>query len=82
MNFIVGWIMRLCELRDAIARGQATGAMLIPNFISSLRARFNDERDDEGDTTRAEYALIVAVLAVVVIAAYRAFGGGNPGSPM
>jgi Flp pilus assembly pilin Flp len=76
MNLIVIWIMRLCELRDAIARGQIAGSQLIPNFLSSLRIR--REGDDElGDTTRAEYALIVVILAVIVVAGYHALSSGG-----
>ncbi len=81
MNLIVIWIMRLCELRDAIARGQIAGSQLIPNFLSSLRVR--REGDDElGDTTRAEYALLVVILAIVLFVGYHTLSSGGLFSPM
>ena len=46
MNFIAVWYIRICELRDALARGEASGATLVPNFLSALYVRalgFNKE---------------------------------------
>ncbi len=82
LNLIMNWIMRVYELRDAIARGQVAGSMLIPNFLSSLQVQKQEDDQDLNDTSRAEYALLVVILAVIVIAGYRALGGSNLGLPM
>ncbi len=80
MDFIASWIIRLCELRDAIVQGQTTRFTLIPNFLSALQMRVREfhSNNDEGHTM-AEYALAVAALAVAAFAAYHTTAGSGDG---
>ena len=80
MDFIACWIIRLCELRDAIAQGQVTGFTLIPNFLSALQAKLSDfHSQPEQDHSITEYALAVAALAVAAFAAYYTAGASPDG---
>jgi hypothetical protein len=75
MDFIAGWILRLCELRDAIVQGQTTGFTLIPNFLTALWTRTHDfdGAPDPGHTL-TEYAVAVAALAIAALVAFHTTG--------
>jgi hypothetical protein len=81
MDFIAGWIIRLCELRDAIAQSQVTGFTLIPNFLSALQARVRDVNiEGDHDYTMAEYAIAVVALVLAAFAAYYSTGNNIDGA--
>ena len=48
MDFIASWYIRICELRDALARGQGLGSELIPDFLSVMYLRVCDFRKGFG----------------------------------
>jgi hypothetical protein len=67
MNLIASWYFRICELRNALAGGEA--ATLVPDFLSVLYLRAREfHKGFAKGRTMTEYALILSAVAVVVFA--------------
>ncbi len=80
MNFIAIWYIRICEFRDALAGSQMTGSTLVPDFLSVLYLRAREFHKGFGKgQTMTEYALILSVVAVVVLAGYQSMGANLNG---